>query len=195
MPNPILKAMIEPGGRVQLTTCDAAGAVMPIDALDLTRSTAVLGWSLSVGVEYTFNIVMKHFSDSYAVRTENGSVSISGNVVKYTAAYVGDGGFWLNGTFHAASIIKNQPREPLLTAPVANTLVPSTTVGLVSTGFVSEDPTVVHTSTRWQVATDPAFTSLVMDVTSTTALTSIPATGLSRGKTYYMRVMHIGTKP
>ena len=195
MPKPIIKANIESGGRVSLVVHDSVGVPLRLDGLDYTKTSARLKWTISVGVEYSFEMVSKHFSDTYEVSTSNGTAYISDKYVKYTPAVIGEGGFWLNGTYHAMTIVKNQPLQPTITAPVVDTLYANTQVALATGSFVAEDATVTHTSTRWQVATDPDFINIVMDVTSTTGLTGITATGLSRGKTYYVRAMHIGNKP
>lgn len=52
-----------------------------------------------------------------------------------------------------------------------------------------------HSQTQWQVATDSAFTALVVNVTSGTALTSyaIPADILDLGVKYYARVRYEGS--
>ena len=195
MPSTLIKASIESGGRMAIMAYDSYGRALQIDELDSVKSSARLNWTISVNVEYTFTILHKHFSDAYEVTTENGTAYISGTTVKYTPAIIGAGGFALNGTFHPMTITANQPLQPAITLPVADTLYPTTEVALTSSAFVAEDATVTHTSTRWQVATDPDFLNIVMDVTSTTGLTGIAATGLSRGKTYYTRSKHIGTKP
>ena len=174
---------------------DSYGVPLRINELDLTRTSARLKWTITVGVEYSFEIAHKHFSDTYEVNTTNGTAYISDKYVKYTPSVIGNGGFWLNGTFHPVIVVKNQPIQPSITSPVVDTLLPNATVAIASSAFVTEDVTVTHTSSRWQVATDPDFINIVMDTTSATALTGITSTGLSRGKTYYVRVMHIGTKP
>ena len=192
---PIITARIDEGGRLVVNVSDNYGQPLQIDALDRVKSTAALNWTISVGVEYTFTILRKHFSDRYTVTTDNGTAYITGNSVKYTPVVLGAGGFKLNGTIHPMTIVKNQPIQPTITLPVPDTLYPTIDVSLTTGPFVAEDPTVTHTSTRWQISTDPDFITVVMDVTSTTAKTAITATGLSRGKTYYARAMHIATKP
>lgn len=49
-----------------------------------------------------------------------------------------------------------------------------------------------HARTKWQIATDVDFTSIVLDTDSSTELTNIVPT-LSREVTYYVRSKHIGT--
>lgn len=84
---------------------------------------------------------------------------------------------------------------PSITSPAAGATGVSRTPTLTSSAFAVTDGTDTHASSRWQVATDAAFTNLVVDSgNSTTAKTSYTlGTNLNYGTTYYARVMHNGT--
>ena len=79
----ILKADIEKGGRAVLSTKDNYGEPIKLDALDYAETKNRFGWSVTVGVESSFLVVAKHFSDEYVLSTENGSVRMDGNYVRY----------------------------------------------------------------------------------------------------------------
>ena len=191
----VLKSEIEPGGRLRLLAKDAYGELIPINGEDTTRSLAKFNWSITVGIEATFDIATKHFSDTYTVSTTNGTVKIVGSKVKYTPTVVGAGGFMLNGTMHRVEVIKNAPVRPALTAPEKAFVSTSVYPVLSSTAYNVDDTAITHSASRWQVATDPEFINIVIDVESSTALTALKTTELIRGEQYYARVMHIGTKP
>jgi hypothetical protein len=67
---------------------------------------------------------------------------------------------------------------------------------LVSSGFSTEGGSDTHASSRWQIASDPAFTSIVYDSNETTndkISHNVPDGIVERGKTYYWRVKHKGS--
>jgi len=191
----ILKSEIEPGGRLKLQALNGYGELVQINGEDTARSLAKFNWSITVGIEATFDIATSHFSDTYNVSTKNGTVHVAGNQVKYVPATVGVGGFLLNGTMHVVDVIKNAPVRPTLLSPTTGGISPTVYPVLSSSAYNVDDTTIVQSSSRWQIATDPEFVNIVVDVESTTALTALKSPLLIRGVTYYARVMHIGTKP
>lgn len=191
----IFEVDIEEGGRVSVGVKNFYGDFVPIDRLDQVKSLNKFNWTISVNAEATFEMISKHYSDAYDATTDNGTVKIVGTQVKYTPTAVGVGGFTLNGTKHNVTVIANQPVKPSLTLPTEGSVALPPIPVLASTAFVSDDVTVTHTSSRWQIATDPLFVNIVLDVESTTSLTTFQSSRLSNGVTYYSRVKHIGTKP
>lgn len=190
----ILKAEIGRGGRAVLSTLDNYGDIVLLDALDVAETKNKFGWSITVGVEATFEIVAMHFSDEYIVSTDNGSIYVDGNLVKYTPAFVGMGGFWINGTRHEVTVLKNQPLTPSVILPLSGSESQTVAPILEVSDFIVDDETITHVATRWQVARDPDFTDLVMDTTSEEDLKTIQTVSLPRGQRYYVRAMHIGNK-
>lgn len=191
----LIDVNVDSGGRLILSTTDATGQVVQIDQQELIKTLNAGGWIGAEGVEGSYQIVNYHFANDYVVSTTNGTVRVVNDMIYYTPALRGNGGFLVNGTFCAVTVSTSDPLKPSVTSPTYNDVAQSKTVALTTNAFSDADNTVTHTSTRWQIATDPAFTNLVMDVTSTTYLTSVQATGLDWGGTYYARARHIGTKP
>jgi hypothetical protein len=66
---------------------------------------------------------------------------------------------------------------------------------LVSSDFATEGGSDAHAASQWQVASDPAFTSIVYDSNETESNKTsynVPDGIVKRGKTYYWRVRHKG---
>lgn len=85
---------------------------------------------------------------------------------------------------------------PSITFPVNNSDGIGTSPTLSSSAFIPvPSGSQTHSQTQWQVATDSAFSALVVNVTSGTALTSyaIPADTLELGVKYYARVRYEGS--
>jgi hypothetical protein len=86
--------------------------------------------------------------------------------------------------------------KPTCVSPAASEKLSSPDgLTLVSSAFSTEGGEDAHASSRWQVANDPAFTSIVHDSNETTSdktSYNVPDDTVERGKTYYWRVMHKG---
>ena len=98
--------------------------------------------------------------------------------------------FLANGTL---TIPAFAPNAPSITSPLDGTLNLLATVNLASSAF-SSPVTDTHISSDWQVATDAAFATVVVQtLNDSTNKTTWSATGLLPAKTYYARVRHRGT--
>lgn len=84
--------------------------------------------------------------------------------------------------------------QPSLTSPASGATGISRTPTLTSSAFAVTGGADTHASSRWQVATDAAFTNLVVDSGNSTAAKTSYTLGinLAYGTTYYARVMHTG---
>lgn len=191
----LIFADIEPGGRLKLQAFGSDGTPYRLKQLDGVENITPLYSDVIAGLPSLFKITNYHFSDSYEVSTENGTVSITDNIVTYIAETEGLGGFRLNGYLHEAWVTANEPGTPVLVHP-RNGMedLPQDTV-LVSSGFFAPNPLMVHVKTHWQVARDPEFQDLVMDVDSETHLLQIPIQGVEEGGVYYVRLAHTGEIP
>jgi len=90
--------------------------------------------------------------------------------------------------FGDASIPANIPPDtPTITAGTPE----ATTCTLSGSAFSDDDPGDTHATSYWDVATDAAFTNIVVTSGSTAVyLTSWPATGLTAETLYYARVRY-----
>ena len=189
---PIIEVNPLPSGHLSLTIRDSEGLPYPVRQNNIVKSNNLLGWSLTTVVEGTYEIVNHHFSDHYSVSTDNGSVSIDGDLIHYTPAIEGPAGFLLNGVKVGVTALWPGPLKPAILSPAQDEEdVPATFV-LVSSTYIAEEPGLMHFKTQWQVATDANFTNIVYDHTSEVDLLSHAVSGLPDGTTYYVRVRYIG---
>lgn len=130
----------------------------------------------------------------------NGSESDSqGDAIYDPYPTSGSAGFDLDavGLLHLPCVNVNAPRQPALLSPAHGATDMSLTPVLKTDAFADDDHAgcEYHMQTRWQVATDAAFSagSLVMDATSTRHLTAftVPGALLSPGTTYHWRARHL----
>lgn len=192
----LIQATVEKGGRLRLVTYDGANQEVPVDQNDGVKSEALLNWTIAVGAVSTFTIVDYHFCDSYLASTTNGAVWTNGDKIYYQPTLIGEGGFLLNGTYHPVTVVEDKPLKPSITFPTSSSVDVSPFPVLTSTPFAAPNPMATHYSSRWQVALDPAFTTLVLDTTSLTSLVAFKSTvQIMNGVTYYVRVMHMGMLP
>lgn len=194
MEKPLIRADIESGGRLKLLIKTAGDEYEDIDAGETVKGLSVSGRVVGAGVPATFKITNYHFCDTYKVRTNNGTVSISGDTVTYTAAVGGAGGFWVNGSFVAVTVVADQPFKPSITYPANNQTGILKTATMLSSAFSAPAGTWTHVRSRWQIARDQYFGDIVLDTESPTALVSFVANGLVSKTSYYVRVKHIGSK-
>lgn len=181
-------------GRIQLLTKNNTGGDVFIQTGEDVGRTEGFGMTLSQGRTGIFTIKPYHFCDSYRVSTENGIVSIDEDTISYTPADVGIGGFSLNGVFVEVTVIRDAPVKPQILYPNEPNQEINHGAVVVSSDYSAEDPELIHVASRWQVATDSAFTDIVIDVTSETALDEWVLGELTGEITYYVRVQHIGER-
>lgn len=186
---PIVLVEIEEGGRLVLNVRKNDGSLVRIDQNDVVRNV-VYGGSTYEGVTSTFVISNYHFSDTYVVSTDNGTVSIENDTIQYTPATHGFSGFYLNGSFQSVIVLENKPIQPTIDYPIDSSIGVLIDASAQSSAFTAANPSLVHVSTQWQIATDPEFLNIVMDVT-TTDLEEIPMTGITYQGWYYLRCRHI----
>jgi|LGVE01.1.fsa_nt_gb hypothetical protein len=81
-------------------------------------------------------------------------------------------------------------RGPVLCWPTDGLTGVSLTPELQTEAFYDPDSGEIHTKTQWQISTDPDFSSVVIDTTSTSYLTSfiVPDFLFDSGTTYHWRV-------
>lgn len=195
MSKPILTINVKPGGQLELKTKNALEQDVVISMGEKVKSQNAFNWSVVVGLPAVFKVVNRHFTDVYTVITSNGTVSMVDDTITYTPATLGQGGFMVNGTYFALTVIADKVGKPVLTAPSNNAANLNTTPVLISSSFQAQNSAISHTQSRWQIATDAGFTNLVLDTTDSLHLTSFISKKLNNSTQYFARVMHIGTKP
>lgn len=193
MPN-LFDVDVDSGGRLKFTTTDALGNTVRISQKDTVKTLNGSGWLGTENVEGSYQLIDYHFANDYEVSTTNGSIRISGNLIYYTPALIGQGGFTVNGIFYPVTVSTNRPNKPTITSPTAGSTTPTADATITTSAFSDGNVAVTHAQTRWQIAIDPDFRYLVVDTTSASALTSLTQT-LSYGQTYYARAQHIGNLP
>jgi len=194
MEKPLIRADIDSGGRLKILVKTAAGDYEDLDAGDTVKGVTSTNRTLAANGTYVFKITNYHFCDTYKVRTDNGTVTISGDTVTYVPAVAGSGGFWVNGSFQTMTITADQPNTPSITYPTAGLTGVLKSATITSSAYSTANSAWTHVRSRWQVAKDFYFGDIVLDTESSTALTSFVANNLKSKTSYYVRVRHIGSK-
>jgi hypothetical protein len=88
------------------------------------------------------------------------------------------------------------PEQPMLSLPASGATVASLTPLLETEAFYDEDEGDTHFSTRWQIAVDSAFDTIVYDVETTVHLTALTVPGLLLDKDteYFWRVQFLDSR-
>lgn len=190
--NPLLLLEIQDGGRLQISVRDNDGVLVPIDQKEKVINTAAVGRLCYVGVPTVFEITNYHFCDDYDVRTPNGTISLNESTITYTPAVIGPGGFYVNQTWVPITVEDTAPYTPAMTYPAPDQADLLNETTLIASNYAAPTPGMSHTATQWQVATDPGFVNLVVDITSTTSLHELTVSNLTALVWYYVRVRYIG---
>lgn len=179
-------------GRMSLGIRKNNGDLAYIDEKDEVINTGVGARVCFTGVPSVFRINNYHFCDDYDVSCSNGTVTVVNDLITYTPATIGEGGFYLNKSWIGITVEEPSPYQPEMVYPADyQTEIPEE-ITLVASDYATPIPGMNHTQTQWQMATDEAFTQLVVDVTTAASLTSLVVTGLSPSIWYYVRVRYIG---
>jgi hypothetical protein len=188
----LISADISDSGRVYVKAIDTTGAKLAVDQGESIQRKTRFEGQLTQGVTGRYQITNYHFSDDYRVSTWNGVVSLDDDEIVYTPETVGSGGFFLNGTRYVLEVLPEGPLKPSIFSPTNGQQGLSKTPTVVSNSFDTEEAGLTHHATRWQIATDAAFTNIVVDETSTTSLLTYTVEQLESEGEYYVRIQHIG---
>lgn len=83
----------------------------------------------------------------------------------------------------------------IVNKPVLTSVPGDLFAGIVGSAFSTTAPSDIHISTDWQVSEDPAFGTMIFELTeSTNYLTAIQVNSLVAKKTYYARARYTGLK-
>lgn len=191
----VLKAEITPNGQLKLTTTDLMGQTTQLSLGEKIKSENPLNWEAVVNMAARFKVANHHFTDTYTVSTTNGTVSVSEGIVSYTPSFVGSGGFTINGQYVPVTVVVDKVGKPKITSPSSLATGLSIYPEVTSTDFKVQNTAITHSYSRWQVATDAGFTTIVYDGTDPVNLTRLKLPRLKNGQKYYVRVQHFGKKP
>ena len=113
--------------------------------------------------------------------------------VRYTGDYTGISDWSPVIAFKTKNTYDTQPAKPVITSPVNNSTDLGPDVSVISSAFHVNTGSEVHESSHWQVATDDAFTTIIMDNTDeTTYKTNINLQSLPVDTNIYIRVRYLG---
>lgn len=157
-----------------------------------------------IGEANYYQIGNYHYSDEYELDTSNGSVGFyerDQSIVVYTPGVLGAGGFTINDVEFLIDVVEPGPVAPVILSPEGGSPTTIIQLGDLVTASDYLDPTwkTVHSSTRWQIATDLNFSNIVADHLEESASTSLQISqefmdiyGLSSVTIYYIRVCYYG---
>lgn len=153
--------------------------------------------NLDVGETGTYQITNFDSRITYNVEEMNGEATLNHDVITYTAPLqsLPHSGFEINGlTF---DIIINEvvriPNTPSITSPVNDTTANLSSQLFIASAWSTDFPEDSLQAVKWQIATDSAFTNLVVDVTKTTGLMDRHnLENILPGTDYFVRVAHVG---
>lgn len=192
MEKPQIVVNTEPGGRLLVEVRRRDGELERINQNDKIVDSEP-GTPLVAGLAHAFSLLNYHFSDTYLVSVENGTVTS----MDYPALYItpeaeGECAITINGTTQFFHVVANRPDTPTILYPENNTLNLPVNFEIHTSEFSAPNPYMEHYATRWQVATDPEFQTIAYDVTSTTDKIQTVTSGLKNNIQYYIRAYHIG---
>jgi hypothetical protein len=170
---------------------------VPAEFLNVTAVLpTVVGATSSVINQTTTHVITNYdIGTNYTLSAVSGNVSRTGDTITYVAPSVnGNGGFVLNGTTFAITVIQPTIQQPSVTSPVAGSNTHGSEITFTSSNFTVNGGSDSHASSSWQLATDGGFSNIVASVSaSTSSKTSWTVTGLVANTTYYARVQHTGS--
>lgn len=182
----------------------ATGAISLDGNAKITNSSLVnaLASNISVSGPKTININTTHqykvtnhdYMTEYSVTATEGTVSLVGDTITYTAPSIGgDFGFKVNERNVAVKVLAPHVAKPSIISPVNNASGLGGSITLTSSAFVVNNGIDTHTGSDWDIATDSNFNNIVKTtVNNSSSKESYSASGLLPNTSYYARVRHKG---
>lgn len=142
-----------------------------------------------------YKITNFHYLLSYAVTTSAGSATIAGDTITVSAPATGSSfTLTINTKTYTISIAGAKPLTPTIISPSNGSSNQPTTVTVVGTTFAMPSGyTDTHKETKYQWSKDAAFTTLLGNVTSPSAVTQVQLTNLPYQTTVYVRIAYVST--
>jgi hypothetical protein len=151
--------------------------------------------SVVVGQMVTYTITNYDAFTTYNVSASAGSISIADATIAYTApASAGSVTITINGRSATLDVIASVVNTPKITAPINGATGISRKPTFTKSSFSVTGQAQTQTGVRWELSTDPAFTTLVDSYEGTSNYTSwMPSVTLLNLTTYYVRVKDQGS--
>lgn len=148
--------------------------------------------SINLGSSITYNITNFDSFEVYVLSSDNGTITRIEDVLTYTPAVAGPGGFTINGKVFTVTVLPNELATPSITNPVNNAVDLGASVTVEASAFAAIPAgSESHISTDWELATDSNFTQMVQQsLADTVNKTNWPLVGLAAGTTFYVRVRY-----
>ena len=129
---------------------------------------------------------------NYNLSCSAGTISQVGSIVTYVApATTGNQTLYIGGRSFTVQVSIAKPYQPSITAPVYGATVLTSAYTLTGTAFSEFGDSSTHLASDWQIASDAAFTNIVLSTTADTVnKTSWSVTGLADTITYFARVRY-----
>lgn len=150
--------------------------------------------AININTTHQYEITNHDYMTEYLVTATNGTVSLEGNIITYTAPSVGgDFGFKINGRNIVVKVLAPHVTKPSIISPVNNASNLGGSITFTSSAFVVNNGIDTHTGSDWDVATDSDFNNIVKTTVNNSGnKESYTVTGLLLNTSYYVRVRHKG---
>lgn len=201
---PIGTTSIEKLQSIDATTIPGSPASFPLGLIgynlivptpgDLVNLTVYLSSPMPLNEWWKYNTIdgwvdyASHISDfsgdrkSLTLRVKDGSIGDADGIAN--GIIVDPSGFSVPASA--------QPNQPSAVSPASGSTAVELTPILQTSAFSDPDAGDTHLMTAWEIATDAGFSNLVVDIVSSTHLTSLPLPDyvLNPNTTYYWRVTY-----
>lgn len=148
------------------------------------------------GKTYIYTITDYDYTLPYTITTDKGTVAVSGETITYTAPATAGGDFIsINERRVYLSVGEPKPVAPHIVSPAPGAYVFGSTAVFTSSAFNIGDPSIsdTHSQSSWQLSEIEDFSTITAETTASTSnkLTWV-VNNLIAGRSYYVRVKHIG---
>lgn len=142
-----------------------------------------------------YKITNFHYLLSYTVSVSAGTVSIAGDTITVTAPATGSSVILtVNTKTYSIPIAGAKPVTPTIISPSNGTSNQPITITVVGTSFsMPSGYSDTHKETKVQWSRDSAFTTLLGNVTTPSAVTQYNITNLPYQTTVFVRIAYVGT--
>lgn len=148
------------------------------------------------GKTYIYTITDYDYTLPYTVTADKGTVAVSGEIITYTApATTGVDFISINERRVYLSVGEPKPAAPYVVSPAPGAYVFGSTAVFTSSAFNMGDPSIsdTHSQSSWQLSEMDDFSTITAEtVASTSNKTTWAVNNLIAGRSYYVRVKHIG---